>query len=101
MTPSVPDPTASDEQHARFHGDDLAQLDALAIRVELRAIETALATTHRTKWVVEAGWLRERCARLRARLAAVDAPVTIRVDKPRPVRRIEEFSARRRGGEWR
>jgi hypothetical protein len=69
MGPLVPDPVASDEQRARYFGEDLATLAPIEVRVEVRRIELALATTHRHQHVVEAAWLRQRHARLR-RVAA-------------------------------
>jgi hypothetical protein len=73
MTKLVPNPCGSDEEHARYFGDDLAHLDddgehldKIEIRVELRRIERALATSHRRQRLVERDWLRDRHARLRA-----------------------------------
>jgi hypothetical protein len=76
MTRLVPGECRSDEEHRRFHSDDVAldTLDRLEAIVELRRIEAALVTSHRRQYIVEAGWLRERHLRLRRYLNRRDPP---------------------------
>jgi hypothetical protein len=65
----IPRPT-SDVEYARYCGHDVAELDKIEVRVELRHIEHALATSHRARHVVDRDWLIARHARLRARMRA-------------------------------
>jgi len=97
MTPLMPDPLETDEQHARYLHHDVAGLDELAVSFELRRLENALMTSHRAHHRVERLWLRQRHARLRARLDALRPPPSA----PRRAARIDdEFRPRRRRGEW-
>ncbi len=70
MTRLVPQACGSDEEHRRYHHDDLEALDVLTARVELWQLEVALVTSHRRQHVVDADWLRSRRALLNARLRA-------------------------------
>jgi hypothetical protein len=63
----VPRPT-SDAQYARYCNHDIAELDEIELRVELRHIEHALATSHRVRHVVDRDWLIARRTRLRAQI---------------------------------
>src|SRR5262249_29180174 len=66
----VPRAGACDVEEARFYGDDLDGLDAIAIEAELVAATQVLATLRRGTHLGERDWLLDRRRRL---LAAWDA----------------------------
>jgi hypothetical protein len=69
----VPWPAACDVEDARFHHDDLATLDEIALTAELLAITGALAGRHHQQQVLAREWLRERHERVRTALRAQSA----------------------------
>jgi hypothetical protein len=105
VTSLVPKECGSDEEHARYYHDDVATLDPIEARVELRRIEVALVTSHRHQHVVEREWPLERHARLDAylhRRSDVEVEIVLASAPAPPPRRrsriADEFRSRRR--EW-
>jgi hypothetical protein len=81
----VPSPGACDVEHERYFHDDLAALGAIAVRVELRAIEATLATSGGRN-VLAREWLAARHDVLRAHLRRGTPVAADRRDAPPPRR---------------
>src|SRR5262249_31390664 len=82
----VPRPSACDVEEARVYGDDVCELDAIAIEAELMAATQALATLPARAHVAARAWLLDRRRRL---IAAIERNVErfhppLPTETPRP-----------------